>query len=330
VRGRYRLDRTGDLSAALTVRYSVGGTATEGADYRALDGIKTIKAGKSRAWFGIIPLDDPEVEPDETVTVTLVADAAYEVGAPASGTVTLVSDDVGGGLPVVSIAVSDATATEAGPTSGSFTVSRTGDSSAALTVNYGTGGTANSGGDYAALSGSVTLAAGATSASISVDPVDDTEVEADETVEVSLSADAAYEVGSPSNGTVTIVSDDVGSNLPVVTITLRRDAAEAGRTRGRVRIDRTGPRGRALTVRYSVGGTATSGDDFKALSGEKKIKSGKAQAWFDIVPVNDTVAEGDESVVLTILPDPAYQVGAAGSVTVNIVDNDQNDQQAAR
>jgi len=83
-------------------------------------------------------------------------------------------------------------------------------------------------------------------------------------------------------------------------------------------------------VRYGVGGTATSGDDFKALSGEKRIKSGQARNWLDIVPVNDTAAEGDESVVLTILPDPAYQVGASGGVTVNIVDNDQNDRQAAR
>ena len=33
------------------------------------------------------------MEPAETVTLTLLADAAYSVGAPASGTLTIVSDD---------------------------------------------------------------------------------------------------------------------------------------------------------------------------------------------------------------------------------------------
>jgi PKD repeat protein len=112
------------------------------------------------------------------------------------------------GQPTVTINASDATATEAGPTSGEFTVTRGGDPLPALTVSYTVGGGASSGSDYAALSGSVSLAATETTATISVDPIDDPDVESDETVIVTLSADATYNVGSPSQATVTIESDD--------------------------------------------------------------------------------------------------------------------------
>jgi hypothetical protein len=43
---------------------------------------------------------------------------------------------------------------------GVFTVTRTGDTTADLTVNYTVGGTATADADYAALSGSVTIPAG--------------------------------------------------------------------------------------------------------------------------------------------------------------------------
>ena len=102
-----------------------------------------------------------------------------------------------------------ATATEQGPTPGMFTVSRSGSTSSALTVNYTVGGTATAGSDYQSLSGSVLIPAGQSSAPIVVTPVDDGVVgEGNETVVVTLTADAAYAVGAQNSGTVTIVDND--------------------------------------------------------------------------------------------------------------------------
>ncbi|MBM4254310.1 MAG: hypothetical protein FJ147_00255 [Deltaproteobacteria bacterium] len=115
-----------------------------------------------------------------------------------------------GTLPTVSIQATTATAAEGGA-AGQFTVSRTGSTTSALTVNYTVGGTASSGGDYQALSGSVTIPAGQTTAVIAVTPVDDTAVESNETVVATLSANAAYTVGTPASATVTITDNDVGS-----------------------------------------------------------------------------------------------------------------------
>ena len=88
----------------------------------------------------------------------------------------------------MTIAATDATATEAGTTTGQYTVTRTGATTAALTVNYTVAGTATAGSDYVALAGSVQIPAGAATATVTVTPIDDTAVEADETVVATLGA----------------------------------------------------------------------------------------------------------------------------------------------
>lgn len=127
--------------------------------------------------------------------------------APANATVTITSDDVASALRTVSVTAIDPTATEAGPTTGRFTVSRTGATTAALTVSDRVGGTATAGSDYTSLSGSVTIPIGASSASVTITPINDTAVEDNEIVVLTLAANAAYTAGTPA----------VQSPLPVMT-----------------------------------------------------------------------------------------------------------------
>ena len=231
--GAFTINRVGDSSAALTVNYTVGGTATSGADYIALSGSVSLAAGATSATINVNPLDDPLVERNETVVLTLSTNAAYQIGTPGSATVAIESDEF---PPVITISATTPTATEAGPTNGAFTVSRVGDSSNALTVGYTVDGTATSGADYTALSGSVTIAAGQTSGVISITPIDDSEIEPDETVLVTLSANTAlYDLGTPDNASVTIVSDEIP---PQVNIAASDDTAtEAGSDFGCVHSD---------------------------------------------------------------------------------------------
>jgi hypothetical protein len=113
-------------------------------------------------------------------------------------------------LPVVTIAASDSTATESGPTTGTFRVSRTGGTGSALTVFYTLGGTAVSGTDYtlSPAPSSVTIPAGASSKTITVTPINDVVMEGNETVVMTLSPRSNYTVGSPSSATVTVVSNE--------------------------------------------------------------------------------------------------------------------------
>ncbi len=140
-----------------------------------------------------------------TFAITAVDSSNYESAdsSPASYPYNL-------SLPAVTITATDNTATEAGPTTGTLTVTRTGSTTGTLTVYFAVSGTATNGSDYNSLPNSVTIAAGSTTAKITVTPINDTVVENDETVIVTLSANAAYAIGAPGSATVTITSDDAG------------------------------------------------------------------------------------------------------------------------
>ena len=86
---------------------------------------------------------------------------------------------------------SDARMTEAGD-AGSFTVVRTGDLSQPLNVPYTVSGAATPGSDYEALSGTATIPAGASSATITLRPLADTVVETQETITVTLTPQPGY------------------------------------------------------------------------------------------------------------------------------------------
>ncbi|MBI5233424.1 MAG: hypothetical protein HY880_03640 [Deltaproteobacteria bacterium] len=110
--------------------------------------------------------------------------------------------------PTVTISATDADASETGPDTGTFTVSRTGSTTSSLTVYYSMGGTATNGSDYSSLSGSATIPSGSSSATITVSPIDDTAVEGSETAIATLSTNANYTIGSPNNATINIADND--------------------------------------------------------------------------------------------------------------------------
>src|SRR5439155_12376957 len=124
--------------------------------------------------------------------------------------------------------------------------------SAPLTVHYILAGTAQNATDYQPLGTSVTIAAGASSTTVTVTPIDDTQVESDETVVLTISADAAYSVGSPSSATITIADND-GTPLPgepVITLSaFDTEGSESGPVGGIIRVYRTGVTSQAIQER---------------------------------------------------------------------------------
>ncbi len=152
-------------------------------------------------WF---PSMTASMEPTETVILTVSANALYGIGSPSAATVNITDND----LPTVNVNATDDSAAEAGLATGTFTITRGGDLTSPLTVNYTIGGSATNGSDYATLSGSVVIAAGSASATVVVTPADDGLDETNETVVLTLAAGAGYQVGSSNDDTVTIADND--------------------------------------------------------------------------------------------------------------------------
>jgi hypothetical protein len=111
-------------------------------------------------------------------------------------------------LPIINVATTAASASEAGPVAGSFTFTRTGSTAAPLTVNYKFTGTATKWDDYRRSQGDmpefIVIPAGASSVTLTIVPVIDGRTEANETVVLNVLPNAAYNVGINPSATVTI------------------------------------------------------------------------------------------------------------------------------
>ena len=125
-------------------------------------------------------------------------------------------------LPAIAFDVSPASVAEDGASNLLYTFTRTGDSTNALTVNYGITGTADSTDYTGATPGTgktITFVAGSATAILTIDPTADTTVEADETVVITLAAGTGYTVGTTTEVVGMISNDDITVTPPALTYT---------------------------------------------------------------------------------------------------------------
>jgi hypothetical protein len=92
--GVFTLTRTGDTTGALTVSYTMSGTAINGTDYQMLSGTTMFAAGSANAVILIVVLDNPSATPPETATLAVTPAQGYVVGGAASDTVTITGNNV--------------------------------------------------------------------------------------------------------------------------------------------------------------------------------------------------------------------------------------------
>ncbi|WP_420633094.1 Calx-beta domain-containing protein [Candidatus Palauibacter sp.] len=195
-------------SDTVTVDYATAdGTATAGEDYTATSGTLTFAAGDTTKTISVSITDDTLDDDGETFTLTLGnASSGVQLGdATATGTI----NDNDESLPTVS--VSDASATEGDAVA--FTVSLSATSSRQVTVDYATSdGTATSGTDFTAHSGTLTFATNETSKTVSVATTDDSVDEENETFTLALSSPANATLGD-ATATGTINDNDNAAPL---------------------------------------------------------------------------------------------------------------------
>ena len=218
VNGSFTVSLSQAVTVATTVSYTVSGTATAGSDYTALSGSVTIPAGQTSATITVPVIDDTLIDPDETVTVTLAAPSGDVVLGTSTASIQIADNEVAN-------FVNLAATTQAGEpaTNGAFTVSLETAAATDTVISYSVAGSATGGSDYAALSGTVTIPAGNTSAVIPVSVINDFAVEGPEDVIVTLTGatgDANIALGTTIGATITISDDDV----PVVPITIQAEA----------------------------------------------------------------------------------------------------------
>ena len=322
--------------APIVVSYGVSGTATPGADYAALGGSVSVPDGAQSATIAVTAADDGSAEPDETVIVTLTGTdnaAVTPAAAPAdSATVTISDDELAAGV-LASVSANDASAAESPADAGQFTVtlSAANGTGAPIDVSYTVAGSATAGSDYAALSGSVSIPDGATSAVIDVSAIDDGLLEGDEDVQLTLTgtSEPGFGIDGAANvATLTIADDESVAGAVTVGVAASQPAAAeaATPTAGQFTISLSAPNstGSDIAVSFTLAGTASSGD-YVATPAGATIADGANQVTVDVTPVDDALFEGTESVVLTVTGTSIASVGvdtSAASATVEIADDE--------
>ena len=185
-------------------------------------------------------------------------------------------------------------------------------------------GTATNGTDYTNIPTTATFAIGATTAVVNLSVINDTLVEVAETAILTVGIGTGYTVGTTPSATVNITDNDVA--LPVVTLAVSPvSVLENGTPNLVYTFTRTGATTNALTVNYSIAGTADATDYTGATPGTGKtitFAAGSNTATLTIDPIADTTVEPDETVALTLASGVGYAISTTTTVAGTITNDD--------
>jgi VCBS repeat-containing protein len=210
--GTTNLVFTVTLSSAPGVNVSVNfatsdGTALSSSDYQSQTGTLTFTGSEVSKTITVLVNGDTLSEPGETLLVSLSGSTNATI-LDGEGVGTITNDDV------ITYSLDDVTVVEgdAGTTDAVFTVTLSGPSSQTVSVSYQTAdGTASAGADYVTKTGSVDIAPGLTTGTISIQVQGDTDTEPDEYFSVSLTATStslSMVSAIPSGGGIGTITDD--------------------------------------------------------------------------------------------------------------------------
>lgn len=228
----------------------------------------------------------------------------------------------------IAASVADASVTEGN--TAHVTVSLTHPSGLDLTLHYATSdGTAVAGTDYTASSGTVTIPAGSTSATISVPTIGNDVTQPDRAFTVTISDPATSYGTAPwisigqATARVTIHDDDPA---PTVSITGPGQPATEGDTGGTVvpfTVTLNHPSTSTVSVEWDTAdGTATTPGDYLPGHGTVTVAPGQTSATVDVVVNGDTIPEPAETFTVTLTDPTGATLAAKATATATIADDD--------
>jgi hypothetical protein len=293
-------------TAAFSVDYATAnGTATAGSDYVATSNTLNFAAGSGAAQSQTVSVTingDTTVEPNETFFVNLLNATGGGTVVKSQGIGTISNDDAVGNISIGDVTIAEG---NAGTSTATFTVTRTG-GNAAFDLTYATAdGTATAGSDYVAQpTGSVSFAAGDLTKTISVTINGDTTVEPDETFFVNLLNATGGGTIVDAQGLGTITNDDSAGgvgNISINDVTITE--GNSGTKVATFTVSHTGRA--AFSVNYATANsTATAGTsgtaDYVAASGTLNFAADTSTQTVSVTIRGDTIYEPNETFFVNL------------------------------
>ena len=112
------------------------------------------------------------------------------------------------------------------------------------------------------------------------------------------------------------------TNLPIVSVIAGANAAEPKKV-GNFLFTRVGNSTKALTLFFTLDGTAVLGADYSNPGNKVTIAAGKTNATLLIKPIADKIFEGAKTVVLSLVDSTNFDTGEQDSAAILIGDDDR-------
>lgn len=304
---------TGTSPDIVQVDYATSnGTAVAGQDYTATSGTVVFNAGETTKKIFIPISDDGLSENNETFSITLSNSVNVSLGSPKTAVITIIDNET-----VQFSAATYSVAEDGG--SATITVQLAGEPQAAITVDYATSsGTATLGIDYTAASGTLTFNPGEIAKTFIVPILDDTIVEAPETINLTLSNPTNASLGTNSTAVLTI-ADNEGVKFSALSYEINEDGGAATIT-----VQLIGTATSPVTVHYStITGSATAGQDYTSATNVALVFNiGESTKTFNVPILEDDLREGDEALTLKLSNPINASLSTIPEATLTIHDNE--------
>lgn len=222
--------------------------------------------------------------------------------------------------PTITVGVSPSSVNENELTPMVYTFTRTGFTGVSTSVTYGISGTAVNGVDYNNIGTSINFGINETTKTVDIIPIDNDTVASNKTVTLTINSGGDYSVGNPSSATGTIVNDDV---IPFVTLSVSPSSVlENSGTPLVYTFTRAGSTGNAITVNYTISGTAVNGTDYQTIGTTVSFSAGQSTRTVNVTPINNSSYSLDKTVTLTLASGTGYEIGTVEGVTATIIDDE--------
>lgn len=202
-----------------------------------------------------------------------------------------------------------------------FTVTLSHASSDTVTVAYGTDdGSATSGADYAASSGTLTFAPNETSQTVNVSIIDDSENEENEDFYLTLSSATGATIGT-SQATATI-SDDDAPPLPSLNFSPNSLEIDESSDSAVFTVNLSSASSQTVTVDYATSDISATADvDYTWTADTLWFAPNETSKTITVLLTDDTHAETDEQFRVTLSSAAGATIGTS-QATATILDND--------
>ena len=272
-------------------------------------------AGQTNTLLTLTPTNDNLSEDDETVVVDLGTPSGATLGARSRHTALILDDERRAGPPQLRFEFADSQASEDGGTATVRAIlSRP--TNTALTIPLSYSGTASSA-DYSAPA-NLSFSAGSSTATLTVNLVEDTLDEATETIIISLQATAGITVSSPEQHTLSLIDNDP---VPTVDFVLAEQAVREGARTIQVALRLSAASGRDIVLGLSTDGTAQSGLDYQPIPSQFTLPAGSLTAQIPVQLIADGLDEATETLILGITSAEPATVGTTAEHRMRIEDS---------